>query len=82
MSEYSFEVSAVDLSVAFDCEADRAEREQMDATRDRQRANALHVRNAEDQMKKLCPEGFRVETKIVFSHVPDVNPVLLDEFRM
>lgn len=81
MSEYSFEVSAVDASVAFDCEADRAEREGFDAVVNRQRASALHLRNAIHHMQQLCPDGYRVQTKIVVSHIPNVNPVLKDEYR-
>ena len=81
MSEYEFAVNAMDTSVAFDCEADRAEREGFSSVTKRQRATALHLRNAVHHMQKLCPEGFRVETKIVVSHVPNVNPVLCDECR-
>lgn len=81
MSEYSFAVDATDTSVAFDCEADRAEREGFKAVRDRQRANALHMRNAIHHMQQFCPDGYRIETKIVVAYVPNVNPVLSDEFR-
>lgn len=81
MNKYSFEVSAVDVSVAFSCEADRAKKEQFPNVEKRQRENALHVDNAVHHMKKICPEGFRVKTEIVVSHVPDVNPVLREEYR-
>lgn len=81
MAEYSFHVDSTDTSVAFDCEADRAEREGFAGVAKRQRANALHLRNAVHHMQQLCPEGFRVETKIVVLHVPNVNAVLLDEYR-
>ncbi|QNJ59259.1 hypothetical protein SEA_MRMIYAGI_45 [Mycobacterium phage MrMiyagi] len=81
MSHYAFEVASMDLSVAFDCEADRAEREGFTSVRDRQQANALHVRNAVAHMVKHCPDGYRVKTEIVVSFVPNVNPVLKDEHR-
>lgn len=81
MSEYSFHISALDTSVALDCEADRAEREGFKGVRDRQRATALHLRNAVEHMRTILPEGYRIETKIVISHVPDVNPVLRDDIR-
>lgn len=81
MSEYSFPIEITDTSVAFDCEADRAEREGFKHVAERQRAKALHLRNAYEHMRKFCPEGYRVEAKIVVSHVPDVNPVLRDDCR-
>lgn len=81
MSEYGFEISSLDTSVALDCEAARAEREGFDGVAKRQRAAALHLRNAVAHMSSVCPEGYRVETRIVVSHVPDVNPVLLDKYR-
>lgn len=76
MSEYSFHISTVDTYVALECEADRAEREGMHGVAKRQREAATHLRNAEAHMIRLCPKGFRVETQIVITHVPDVNPVL------
>ena len=76
MNEYSFKVSPTDLSVALDCEGMRAEREGFNLTAKRQKDTALHVRNALQHMEKICPEGYRVETRIAFVHVPDVNPVL------
>jgi aspartate aminotransferase-like enzyme len=81
MSEYAFHIEPQDTHVAFDCEADRAEREGFDHVAKRQRAKALHLRNAVAHMASICPEGYRVETKIVVSHVPNVNAVLLDEYR-
>jgi methylthioribose-1-phosphate isomerase len=80
-TEYGFHVDAADTSVAFDCEATRAEREGFTHVAKRQRATALHLRNAVAHMQKLCPEGFRVDTKIVVSLVPDVNAVLRDDVR-
>lgn len=80
-TDYSFAVSSVDMSVAFDCEADRAEREGFKGVTDRQRATALHIRNAVAHMEKICPDGHRVETRIVVTFVPDVNPVLRDGVR-
>jgi len=77
-SGYAMEINHVDTSVAYDCEADRAEREGFQSVAKRQRANALHLRNAVRHMEKLCPEGYRVQVKIVVSHVPNVNPVLKD----
>lgn len=82
MAEYAFHVDATDTIVAFDCEADRAEREGFKGVTKRQRDNALHLRNAIAHMQSICPEGFRIETKIVVSHVPNVNPVLCNEFRI
>jgi len=81
MSEYSFEISALDTHVALDCEAARAEREGMTAVAKHQRAAALHLRNAVAHMRDLCPEGYRVKTSIVVTHVPDVNAVLRDDVR-
>lgn len=81
MSEYSFHIDTTDTSVAYDCEADRAEREGFDGVAKRQRANALHLRNAVTHMQVLCPEGYRVQARIVVEHVPAVNAVLLDEIR-
>lgn len=81
MAEYSFHVDSTDLSVAYDCEADRAEREKFPNVAKRQRANALHVRNAVHHMQQICPEGYITVTKIVVEHVPNVNSVLRDEYR-
>lgn len=81
MNEYAFEVGSTDTSVAFDCEADRAQREGFKGVEKRQRDNALHVRNAVDHMQKLCPEGYRVVTKIVVSLEPSVNAFLRDDVR-
>ena len=81
MSEYSFEVGATDTAVAFDCEADRAEREGFQGVAKRQRDNALHVRNADFHLQKFCPEGYRVRTRIVVDYVPAVNAYLKDEYR-
>jgi aspartate aminotransferase-like enzyme len=81
VSEYSIPVSSIDTHVAFDCEARQAEREGLKGVAERQRATALHIRNALAHMQKMCPEGHRVETKIVVTHVPDVNPVLRDDIR-
>lgn len=80
-SSYSFHIEATDTSVAYDCEADRAEREGFTGVATRQRAAALHLRNAVHHMQSICPEGYRVETKIVVQHVPSVNAALLDEYR-
>lgn len=76
MSEYSFHINMIDTAVAFDCEADRAEREGMHSVAKRQRDTALHLRNAVRHMEKLCPEGYKVDVKIVVSHEPYVNSVL------
>jgi hypothetical protein len=81
MNEYSFEVSAQDIWVALDCEADRAEREGMTSVAKRQRGAALHLRNASSHMAFLAPEGYRVRTQIVMDFVPDVNAVLRDDVR-
>jgi len=79
--QYAFDINATDLSVALDCEADRAESEGFTHVRDRQRASALHLRNAVHHLEQVKAKGFRVETKIVVSLVPDVNPVLRDDCR-
>lgn len=81
MTEYSFEVSALDTWVALDCEADRAAREKMMSVATRQRETALHLRNASAHMNGLCPSGFRTRTRIVVDFVPDVNAVLRDDVR-
>ena len=75
MSEYTIHISSIDTIVAYECEADRAEREGFTGVAKRQRDTALHLRNAVDQMVKLCPEGYSVDVKIVVAHVPNVNPV-------
>lgn len=75
MSEYSFHIDSVDTQAAYKCEADRAEAEGFAGVAKRQRAAALHLRNASEHMRVICPEGYRVETRIVVSHVPDVNAV-------
>ena len=81
MSEYGFEVCGLDLHVALDCEADRAKREGFSGVEERQRKTALHIRNAEAHMLDLCPEGYRMRTRIVIDFVPQVNAYLLDEVR-
>lgn len=81
MNEYSFEISAQDAQLAADCEAQRAEREGMTGVPKRQRATALHIRNAEAHMADLCPAGYRVRARIVFDVVPAVNAVLRDDVR-
>lgn len=81
MSEYSFGVSAQDLWVALDCEADRAQREGFKGVEERQRKTALHLRNAQAQMSYLCPEGYNVRARIVFDFVPAVNAYLRDDIR-
>ena len=81
MNEYTIHISAMDTSVAFDCEADRAAREGFKGVEERQRATALHLRNAVHHMAEVCPEGYRVQTRIVVEHVPNVNAVLKDEYR-
>jgi aspartate aminotransferase-like enzyme len=75
MSEYSIHIEATDTFVALECEADRAEREGIHSVAKRQRATALHLRNAVKQMQELCPDGYRVEVKIVLAHTPNVNAV-------
>jgi hypothetical protein len=75
MSEYSFHISTVDTYVALECEADRAERDGIHGVAKRQRATALHLRNAEEKMMQLCPEGHIVVAEIVLRHVVDVNAV-------
>ena len=81
MSEYSFEISTLDVSVALDCEADRAKREGFTLVEERQRKTALHLRNAETHMGKIVPEGHRVRTRIVVDFVPDVRATLRDDVR-
>lgn len=81
MSAHGFEVSGLDVAVALECEADKAEREGMKGIAKRQRATALHLRNAEHHMAKICPEGFRIKVELVVSHVPAVNAALRAEFR-
>jgi len=81
LSGYAMHICPMDTSVAYDCEADRAEREGFKNVAKRQRDKALHLRNAVRHMEKLCPKGYRVEVKIVVSHVPNVNPVMLDHVR-
>ena len=81
MSEYSFEISTVDFSVALDCEADRAKREGFKLVEERQRKEARHLRNAAHHMGQLVPEGYRVRTRIVVDFVPDVNAYMYDHVR-
>ena len=75
MSEYTFPVSVIDTAVALECEADRAAREGFSGVEKRQRAAALHLRNAVEHMQSLCPAGHRTEAVIMLRHVPDVNAV-------
>lgn len=79
--EYGFEISAQDTQLAIDCEAKQAEAEGMDGIAKRQRATALHIRNAEAHMVGIVPEGHRVRARIVFDFVPSVNAVLRDDVR-
>jgi aspartate aminotransferase-like enzyme len=81
MNDYSFSVNPNELAVALDCEADRAASEGFKGVEKRQRADAEHIRNAVHHMGKLRPEGYRIETEIVFRLVPDVNPVARAEYR-
>lgn len=74
MSEYSFHIDTTDTVVAYECEADRAEREGFKNVAERQRATALHLKNAVAHMQEICPEGYRVRVKVVVSHEPNVNP--------
>lgn len=81
MSEYTVRgVSTVDVAVALECEADRAESERFPGVAGRQRELALHLRNAERAMQQLAPDGHRVQMDITFKFVPNVNPVLRPEF--
>ena len=81
IDEYSIDIEVTDTHVAFDCEADRAKREGIRGVEKRQRAMALHIRNAEAVMTGLCPPDYRLRARIVFDIVPDVNPVLTDKAR-
>ena len=76
---YQIHVSAVDLSVALDCEADRARSEEMFGTAERQARTARHVKNASRQLSRIVPDGYRLQCTIQFEFVPDVNPQLTDE---
>lgn len=81
-AQYSIPINSIqDLHVALDCEAKRARQEGFTSVDQRQSALALHVRNAEHQMQYVCPGGFRVQARLVFEHVPDVNAVLSDDRR-
>jgi len=80
MSEYTIHASSIDVAVALECEADRAQAEQFAGVAKRQRELALHIRNAERIMRQLTPAGHRVQMDITFKFVPDVNPVLKPEF--
>lgn len=80
MNEYTIHgVSVLDTCVALECEADRAKREGFHGVADRQRAVALHLRNAERHMMAIAPAGHRVQMDVVFRVVPSVNPVLRPE---
>ena len=81
MSEYSWEICGMDYHVAHDCEADRAAREGFKGVEERQRLEALHIRNASAHMAQLCPEGMRVRTRIVVDFVPAVNARMYDHVR-
>lgn len=73
MSEYSFSISTSDTIVAYECEADRAEKDGFANVAKRQRDTALHLLNAVTHMQTICPDGYRVDVKIVVAHVPNVN---------
>lgn len=81
MSKHVIHVDSTDLSVAFDCEADRAKSEGFTSVEKRQRATALHVRNAVHAMQAIAPEGYSTVTQIIVKHVPTINPVCGDEYR-
>ena len=76
MRDYVIDFASSDGVAAFGAEADRAEAEGMKGVAERQRATALHLRNAVIHMQKHCPDGYRVQTEIVVSLVPAVNPTL------
>ena len=80
-NEYGWEVCGADLHVALDCEADRAKREGVKGVEERQRKEARHIRNATAHMAQLCPEGYRVRTRIVVDFVPAVNAYMYDHVR-
>lgn len=73
-------VITTEVVVALECEADRAKREGFPGVEARQRELALHLRNAERTMRKLVPEGHRLQMDITFKFVPNVNPVLKPEY--
>lgn len=76
MKDYTIQsIPPSDMWAALTCEADRAEREGFPNVAKRQRALATHMRNAQDAMVALCPEGYRVDMNIVFTITPNVNPV-------
>ena len=80
-SHYAIHVPPTDLSVALDCEADRAEKERFPNVAKRQRELALHIRNASHHATQHCPEGFRVQFTLQVEYVLNVNPSLKDECR-
>lgn len=74
-------VSPIDVTVALRCEADRATRDGFPSVVERQTKLALHLENAVAHLQANLPEGHRVQVDIVVDVVPNVNPVLLPEYR-
>ena len=79
MSDFSLEVSTTDVQL--DYEASRARAEGMNGVAKRQAALALAIRNADVVMANLCPPGYRVRARLVWSFEPDVNIHLSDAAR-
>lgn len=71
--QYGVHMDWTDLVVALECEAQRAMDEGMVRTAERQGEKALHIRNAERHLRPIVPFGFRLQTRLVFEFVADVN---------
>jgi hypothetical protein len=81
-TEYSIHIdSVVDLVVALECEANRAQTEGMYSVASRQRALALHIENAVHHLARHQPDGYRLDVTLDFHFKADVNPVLKPEYR-
>ena len=81
MNIYSIHAPTIDVVVALRCEAERARREGFPNTAKRQDALALHLENADIQMRDICPPGHQIQLTFRLEAVPTINPVLDPKFR-
>lgn len=78
---YEIYAEATDVWAGLIADARQAKRDEMLSVADRQNALAMHMQNAEHHMRKHAPSGCRLQLKLVYEWVLDVNPVLKPEFR-
>jgi hypothetical protein len=81
INEFSMHVSAQDVQLSLDRESRAAAEQGLPSLAKRLAAMALAIRNAEHAMTNLRPQGHRLQARLVFDFVPDVNVVLRDDVR-